>query len=470
MTFGKGFQMRKIVVIGCGYVGLVTAACLAEVGHTVFCLDVDEKKVAALRRGKVPIYEPGLDELVVKNTALSRLFFTSSYEEALQDALLVMIAVDTPPLKDGSCDTRNLKRAAQMIGETMTNDLAIVTKSTVPVGSAQLISSIIASSLQKREVNFWFEVISNPEFLREGHAIADFMHPDRVIIGLESERAEEIMRTLYQPFQHTPQTLLFMDVASSELTKYAANSMLALRISFMNSLTSLCEKAGADIESIKRGIGSDSRIGPAFLNAGCGYGGSCFPKDVKALEQMMRSFGVPSDIITAVDTQNEQQKRMLGLKILSFFENQGGIYDKTIAILGLAFKPDTDDMREAPSLVLIDELLKRGASLRLYDPVAMENTKKILPSSSRILFCESEEEALTGAHAVALVTEWQQFKTLDYKNLIQKMKGNAFFDGRNQFSPEEMGGFGFTYISVGRKPFQAEKFPIDMPQRVVYQS
>jgi UDPglucose 6-dehydrogenase len=462
--FGKELKMKKIVVIGCGYVGLVTAACLAEVGHIVTCLDVDEAKIAALKNGKIPIYEPGLDEMVIKNIHLSRLHFTTSYQEAISDAPLVMIAVDTPPRKDGSCDTRNLERAAQMVGQKMTNDLGIVIKSTVPVGTSYAVTSIISSTLEKRGVNFWFEVISNPEFLREGLAIVDFMKPDRVIIGLRSERAEELMRTLYQPFGH-PEKLIFMDVASSELTKYAANSMLALRISFMNSLTLLCEQTGADIEAIKKGIGSDKRIGSSFLNAGLGYGGSCFPKDVKALEQMLLERALPSDIITAIDSTNERQKHALSDKIFSFFG--GSLERKTIAILGLAFKPDTDDMREAPSLVLINDLLEQGATLRVYDPVAMENTKKILPPSSQLIFCENEESAISGADAIALVTEWSRFRNLDYKSLLRTMKGNAFFDGRNQFSPERMAALGFSYISIGRKPVVEE---IEAAKKVVFQS
>lgn len=442
--------MKKIVVIGCGYVGLVTATCLSEVGHTVFCLDVDAGKISSLKQGKIPIYEPGLDELVLKNIHNTRLHFTTSYEEALSDAQLVMIAVDTPPQKDGSCDTRNLRRAAEMVGEKMADDLAIVIKSTVPVGTAPIVADVISSTLKKRNLSLWFEVISNPEFLREGHAISDFMYPDRVIIGLQSERAEEIMRTLYQPF-HIDEKLVFMDVASSELTKYAANTMLALRISFMNSLTPLCDVTGADIESIKRGLGKDTRIGPAFLNAGVGYGGSCFPKDVKALEQMLQQRSLPSEIITAIDRTNERQKRSLGDKIEAFFEERGGLHGKTIAILGLAFKPDTDDMREAPSLVLIQQMIHQGAYVKVYDPVAMDNTKKILPPSPHLIFCASAEEAVVNAHAIALVTEWEQFRTLNFKELLPLMKGNAFFDGRNQFSPEKMASLGFSYISIGRR-------------------
>lgn len=463
--------MKKITVIGCGYVGLVTATCLAEVGHTVFCLDIDEKKIAALRQGTIPIYEPGLHELVLKNVHQGRLHFTSVYADALHDAQLVMIAVDTPPQKDGSCNTRNLERVAQTIGETVEHDIAIVIKSTVPVGTASHISTLIANSLEKRHLKIWFEVISNPEFLREGHAIEDFMHPDRIIIGLSSERAEEMMRTLYQPFGHKPSQLFFMDTASSELTKYASNSMLALRISFMNSLARLCDATGADIELIKRGMGSDTRIGPAFLNAGLGYGGSCFPKDVKALEFMMRQYSLSSDIITAVDATNEQQKGLLGDKIYAFFEPQGGLHGKTIAILGLSFKPDTDDMREAPSLVLINQLLAQGALIRVFDPVAMKNTKMILGEISQVTFCESEEEACADAHAIALVTEWAQFKKLDYRKILSKMQANAFFDGRNQFSPEDMQAQGFSYICIGRKPlYTRQETSHPLPTKVLFES
>lgn len=446
MTYGK--YMKKITVIGCGYVGLVTAACLAEAGHTLFSLDIDEKKIQDLLQGIVPIYEPGLDDLIKKNVASGRLSFTTSYQDALRESQLAIIAVDTPPQKDGSCDLKNLKKVACTLGEVISHDMGIIIKSTVPVGTAALVSSIISASLKKRGLSLWFEVISNPEFLREGNAISDFTHPDRVIIGLTSERAEELMRTLYQPFDTK---LLFMDTASSELTKYAANTMLALRISFMNSLSHLCEATGANIESIKQGIGSDPRIGPFFLNAGIGYGGSCFPKDVKALEHMMKSRNLPCEIVSAIDSTNEKQKKLLGEKILNLFSEQDGAAGKTVCVLGLAFKPHTDDMREAPSIQLINTLVASGVAVQAYDPVAQNQARKLL-SSPLITFCESAEEAYSNCDAIALVTEWEEFRHIDFKKALSKMKGNAFFDGRNQFDPERMKFLGFSYISIGRDP------------------
>jgi UDPglucose 6-dehydrogenase len=449
-----GNTMKKITVIGCGYVGLVTAACLSEVGHNVTNLDIDEKKIQALLQGVIPIYEEGLEELVKRNRVSGRLSFTTSYTEALKDSQLVIIAVDTPPLEDGSCDLKNLKKVAHTLGEMMEHDLGVVIKSTVPVGSAALVSSIISACLERRSQNLWFEVISNPEFLREGNAISDFMHPDRVIIGLTSERAEELMRTLYQPFITK---LIFMDTASSELTKYAANTMLALRITFMNNLSSLCEKTGADIESIKRGIGTDPRIGPAFLNAGIGYGGSCFPKDVKALEQMMKQKDLPCELISAIDITNERQKKSLGEKILRYFSETGGASKKTVCVLGLAFKPDTDDMREAPSLQLINLLLEAGVSIQAFDPIAMDSARKLFSSSAAITFCTNEEEAIRGSDAIALVTEWKQFTKIDFTKVLPIMRGNAFFDGRNLFDPEKMKFLGFSYVSIGRPSFSSKE-------------
>ena len=440
--------MEHITVVGVGYVGLVSAACLAEAGHHVICLDIDERKIEQLKRGKTPIFEPGLEPMVKRGLAEGRLTFTTEYAEALSSATTAFLAVDTPPDAEGRCDVKNLRQASLSIAEAISNDLLVVVKSTVPVGTCRQVEATIRNRLRERGLDVCVEVVSNPEFLREGAAVHDFMQPDRVVIGVSSERSEERMREVYQPFRHDREKIIVMDLESSELTKYASNAMLACRISFMNWLSRLCETTGADIDSVRAGMGSDSRIGSAFLQAGIGFGGSCFPKDIRALRWMAEEQGLPAALIEAIDTTNEEQKLVLGAKILRFLSERSGA---TVAVLGLSFKPGTDDMRCSPALILIQQLLDAGFFVRLFDPAAMENAKRLLPSSSAIRWCSSEWEAVTGADAIALATEWPLFKAMDLKRVRSLMRGNGYFDGRNQFSPEEMAALGFEYASIGRQ-------------------
>ena len=444
--------MHDILIIGVGYVGLVTGTCFAEMGNHVTCLDKNTAKIEGLNQGHIPIYEPGLEEMVRRNNRAGRLVFTCDFKEAVEKAEVCFLAVDTPVGPDGACDLTSIKAATRQIAEVMNGYKVIVNKSTVPVGTTKLVRSIIDEVLERRGCTFGFDVVSNPEFLKEGSAVSDFMKPDRVVLGVETERAAKTMRELYRPFMLGSDRVIVMDPASSELTKYAANTMLALRVSFMNWLSNLAEASGANILQIRKGIGSDKRIGNAFLWAGVGYGGSCFPKDIKALRQMAIDFGVDSSLIDAIERINAHQKSVLATKIATYFEPFGGLQGKTIGILGLAFKPDTDDMREAASLVIIRELLAYGANVRLFDPVAMDNAQAILGTSAQITWCKDELETATGAHALALVTEWKQFRLLDFASLLAQMQAKAFFDGRNQYSPREMAAYGFDYISIGQLP------------------
>lgn len=444
--------MHDILLVGVGYVGLVTGTCFAEMGNHVTCLDKNASKIEALKQGHIPIYEPGLEEMVRRNSKAGRLVFTCNFADAVEKCEVCFLAVDTPVGPDGACDLTSIKAATVQIAEAMNGYKVIVTKSTVPVGTTKLVRSIIAEVLERRGLAFSFDVVSNPEFLKEGSAVSDFMKPDRVVLGVESEKAAKIMRELYRPFMLGSDRVLVMDPASSELTKYAANTMLALRVSYMNWLSNLAEATGANILQIRKGIGSDKRIGNAFLWAGVGYGGSCFPKDIKALRQMALDNGLSSMLIDSIEQINAHQKSLLASKIAKYFEPLGGLQGKTIGILGLAFKPDTDDMREAPSLVVIEELLALGANVRLYDPVAMDNAKKIIGTSEQITWCKDELETATGAHALALVTEWKQFRLLDFAGLLSRMQARAFFDGRNQYFPREMAAYGFDYISIGQMP------------------
>jgi len=439
-----------ITVIGSGYVGLVTAACLAYKGYIVTCLDIDNDKIEALKSGEIPIFEPHLEEMVKESLRNGRIRFTTNYKEALEGTSLVILAVDTPPMPCGGCDLTNIKAAARSLASLISSDLTVVIKSTVSVGTSKLVQEIIDDAVEGRYI---VDVVSNPEFLREGGAVHDFMHPDRTIIGVPNKRAEKIMRELYRPFNLPRERFIVMDPQSSELTKYAANTMLACRISFMNWLSQLCEAIGTNIESIKEGLGSDSRIGSEFLHAGIGFGGSCFPKDVSALISIAKEFGCPPTLIEDINNINEAQKIGLFSKISSYFEERGGLEGKRIAVLGLAFKPNTDDMREAPSVTIINELLKSKCHLHLFDPISMKNAQKALPKSSLITWCNDEWEALSGVDGVVLCTEWNQFVQIDLKKAISAMKGCAFFDGRNIFSPKIMGQMGFDYISVGRPPF-----------------
>lgn len=447
----------KILVVGTGYVGLVTGACFAEMGHQVVCLDIDHEKIQKLKEGVVPIYEPGLEEMVKRNTQAGRLEFTTDYAYGVSTALFCFIAVSTPATENGSADITYVKQAAAQIAEHINGYKIIVNKSTVPVGSAEAVRTIIGSVLKEKCRFIEYDVVSNPEFLKEGDAINDFMKPDRIVIGTDNPRVAALMEELYAPFNLNHDRILVMDTVSAEMTKYAANAMLASRISFMNEMAGLCEKVGADISLVRKGIGSDQRIGYAFLYAGVGYGGSCFPKDVQALKATARDLDYPTPLLDAVEAVNMRQKQLLGEKIEAYFSDKGGLENKIIAVWGLSFKPGTDDMREAPALVLIRHLLERGAFLRLYDPVAMPKAKSLLKKSPQLVWCRSEFEAADGVDAIALLTEWKQFRFVDFSQIIPKLKGRAFFDGRNQYHPKEMAGLGFDYFSIGQVPVYANQ-------------
>lgn len=437
----------QILMVGTGYVGLVTAACLSEMGHHVICLDIDALKIANLKEGILPIYEPGLKELVDRNRAAGRLSFTTNYPEGVRLSDICFIAVPTPSLEDGSCDLRFIYAAASEIARHMDSSKIIVNKSTVPVGTAKLIKERISKILAQREVEVPFDVVSNPEFLKEGCAIGDCMKPDRIVLGTENPDTAKVMRELYASFTINHDRIFVMDTASAEMTKYAANAMLALRISFMNELAHLCERTGANIKQVRLGAGSDQRIGYQFLYAGAGYGGSCFPKDIRALSSMAKQKGVEMSILESIEDVNERQKKVLAKKILAYFSHQGGLKDKTIAIWGLSFKPDTDDIREAPSLPLIQELLENGAIIRAYDPAAMPNSQGVFGSS--VQFCKDEYEAAMHADAIVLVTEWKQFRFAEFSKIIPHLKQKVLFDGRNQYQLSEMQALGMEYFGIG---------------------
>ena len=439
----------EITIIGTGYVGLVTGACFAEMGHIVTCLDIDEKKIKILNESHIPIYEPNLEELVKKNIKQKRLFFTTDYKKALKNALVCFICVPTPSRDDGSCNTTFIENVAKIIGNLIDNYKIIVTKSTAEVGSTYRVKNIILEELTQRDLKVDFDVVSNPEFLKEGTAVSDCLKPDRIVIGTENEKSAEIMKELYREFTLRDDRLIFMDIVSSEMTKYAANAMLATRISFMNEMANICEKIGANINNIRKGIGSDSRIGHSFLYAGIGYGGSCFPKDIKAICHLAKQKGVKASLLEKVDEINTNQKKVLAKNIIKFFSKNGGIKDKTIAIWGLSFKPNTDDMRDAPSLVFIEKLLKKEAKLRLFDPIAMQNAKKIIKENKNIIWCKDENHAAEGSDAIALLTEWEQFRLLNFNQIKKTMKKPILFDGRNHYNPLDMEKKGFKYIGIG---------------------
>jgi UDPglucose 6-dehydrogenase len=438
----------KVTVIGTGYVGLVTGACLADVGNDVLCLDVDKEKISTLERGELPFYEPGLRELVASNVKARRLAFTTDPAAAARHGQIQFIAVGTPADEDGSADLQYVLAAARAIGAHMDGFRVVVNKSTVPVGTAERVRATLAAALRERGVEFSFAVVSNPEFLKEGSAIDDFMRPDRIIVGSDDKQAIELMRKLYAPFERNHSKLMVMDIKSAELTKYAANAMLATRISFMNELALLAESVGADIEEIRRGIGSDPRIGTHFLYAGCGYGGSCFPKDVKALIQTGRETGHVLRILRAVEKTNEAQKRVLPRKIVGRFGEK--LTGKKFAIWGLAFKPNTDDMRAAPSLAIIDELLRRGAAVSAYDPIATSVARKMLGIRADLQFCDAATQALEGADALVIVTEWKEFRSLDLDKMRASLRTPVIFDGRNILDPALAKAAGFEYYGIGR--------------------
>ena len=441
----------KITVIGTGYVGLVSGACLADVGNQVLCVDIDPKKIETLKSGGIPIYEPGLKEMVASNVAAGRLHFTTDIALGVAFGDIQIIAVGTPPGEDGSADLQYVVAAARNVGRLMTSPKIVMDKSTVPVGTADKVRAAIADELKKRNADVKFSVVSNPEFLKEGAAVEDFMRPDRIVIGADDNDAIEAMRKLYAPFQRNHDRIMVMDVRSAELTKYAANAMLATRISFMNELALLAELLGADIESVRKGMGSDPRIGYHFLYPGIGYGGSCFPKDVQALQRTATSAGMNLKVLDAVERVNYAQKHVLTQKIVKRFgEDLSG---KTIALWGLAFKPNTDDMREAPSLVLIEDLVKRGAKIIAFDPVALVEAKHLLGDNASVKFASSPMEALTGVDALAIVTEWKTFRAPDFAAMKAALKLPVVFDGRNLYEPEAMRALGFEYYPIGRTQF-----------------
>jgi UDPglucose 6-dehydrogenase len=438
----------KISVVGTGYVGLVSGTCFAETGINVACVDIDKRKIDLLNNGHIPIYEPGLEDIYKKNVEKGRLTFTTNLAESIKDADAVFIAVGTPPDEDGSADLKYVVGVAREIGKNMDHYMVIVTKSTVPVGTSVKVKEAVLEELKKRGENIEFDVASNPEFLKEGSAVDDFLRPDRIVIGIESEKAQKVMSRLYKPFLLNGHPILFMDITSSEMTKYAANSMLATKISFINDIANLCEIVGADIDSVRKGIGSDKRIGYKFIYPGTGYGGSCFPKDVQALVRTADENGYSLDILKAVESVNYRQKSVLFSKIHHHFE--GNLKGKKFAIWGLAFKPKTDDMREAPSLVIIEKLLEAGASVVAYDPVAMEEGKRIL--GDKVEMAKDEYEACIDSDALILVTEWSEFRSPNFRVLQKLLKNKLIFDGRNIYDPAEMAEFGFSYYAIGRKP------------------
>ena len=438
----------KVTVFGSGYVGLVTGACFAEAGNNVLCVDIDANKVARLKKGEIPIHEPGLDDIVRRNVEKGRLVFTTSAEEGVAHGLFQFIAVGTPPEEDGSADLSHVLAVAETIGRHMSGYRIVVDKSTVPVGTADRVRERIEQTLGERGVKLEFDVVSNPEFLKEGAAVADFMKPDRVIVGTDNPRTAELLKTLYDPFTRNHERMIVMDVRSAELTKYAANAMLATKISFMNEIANLAERMGADVEKVRLGIGSDPRIGYSFIYPGAGYGGSCFPKDVKALIHSAGELDFEAEVLQSVESVNKRQKQVLFGKLNAFFG--GKLEGRTIAVWGLAFKPNTDDMREAPSRDLLEALWEAGAAVRAYDPVAMDEARRIYGERSGLVLTSSAEQALEGADALVLVTEWQEFRSPDFEVIRDALTHPVIFDGRNVYDPGFVTSFGLRYFGIGR--------------------
>ncbi|WP_150050550.1 MULTISPECIES: UDP-glucose dehydrogenase family protein [Methylomonas] len=438
----------RITVFGSGYVGLVTGACLADVGNQVMCMDVDQNKIDKLKQGIIPIYEPGLEEMIKDNMAADRLHFTTDVKEAVDFGLFQFIAVGTPPDEDGSADLRYVLAVARSVAENMQDYKIVVDKSTVPVGTADKVRQTMLDVLAERGESVEFDVVSNPEFLKEGSALDDFMKPDRIVIGTDNPRTAELLKALYAPFNRSRERVINMDIRSAELTKYAANAMLATKISFMNELANLAERLGADIESVRHGIGSDSRIGYSFIYPGCGYGGSCFPKDVKALERTAKEMGYHAELLNAVENVNDRQKHRLFEKISARYPE--GIKGKTFALWGLAFKPNTDDMREAPSRVLLEALIAAGASVKAYDPEALHEAKRIYGDNPGLIYCEAQIDTLNDADALVIVTEWKQFRSPDFDKLGGLLRDKVIFDGRNMYEPKILKHHGLEYFSIGR--------------------
>ncbi|MDX5298340.1 MAG: UDP-glucose/GDP-mannose dehydrogenase family protein [Gammaproteobacteria bacterium] len=438
----------KITIFGTGYVGLVTGACLADVGHQVLCMDVDANKIARLKEGIIPIYEPGLEPIVKHNHEAGRLQFTTDPAEAVAHGELQFIAVGTPPDEDGSADLQYVLAVARTIGQHMTDYKVVIDKSTVPVGTGDKVASMVHSELNKRGLDLPFDVVSNPEFLKEGAAVNDFMKPDRIVVGTNSTRARELLHEAYYPFNRNHDRMIYMDLRSAELTKYAANAMLATKISFMNEIANLAERLGADIEQVRIGIGSDPRIGYHFIYPGCGYGGSCFPKDVTALERTARDCGYPAHLLKAVEDVNQAQKQVLFEKISHYFG--GDLTGKVIALWGLSFKPNTDDMREASSRVLMEALWAAGATVQAYDPEAMKETQRIYADEPRLQLCGTKEQALKGADGLAICTEWKEFRSPDFDLIAKTLSQPVIFDGRNLYEPDMMRRRGIVYYAIGR--------------------
>ena len=437
----------KIVIVGSGYVGLVTGACFSEVGIDVVCVDIDQKKIENLNKGIIPIYEPGLEEMILRNMKKGRLSFSTSIADSIQDCEVMFIAVGTPPDEDGSADLKYVLSVARDCGKNINDYMLVVTKSTVPVGTSQKVKAAVQAELDKRNVSIEFDVASNPEFLKEGAAIDDFLKPDRIVVGLESQRAEDLMRSLYKPFTMNGHPVIFMDITSAEMTKYAANSMLAAKISFMNDIANLCEIVGADINLVRKGIGSDSRIGNKFIYPGIGYGGSCFPKDVQALIRTAGEYNYELRVLKAVEAVNQDQKMVLFNKMSNYYG--GDLAGKTVAVWGLSFKPQTDDMREAPSVVIINQLLEAGAKVKAYDPVAIKEAKHHFGET--ISYYEDQYEALIDADCLAIITEWPEFKFPNFKIIKKLLNEPAVFDGRNIYDKTEMARHGFDYACIGVK-------------------